>query len=421
MRTATHRTGMHYAWLILATGTLVVFGSLGLARFAYSPILPHMQRGLNLSDAQIGVLAAGNNIGYLVLAVIGGMLAARYGPRVVITVSLILAGVTMILTGLAGDFTLALLWRTLSGLGSGGSNVPVMALMVAWFAPHRRGLAMGIAVTGSSLGLILTGYFVPPILTGPADGWRTAWLILGGIVLLLALLAWIALRDRPESIGLLPLGGSSSRPVEPRASTLDWGRVYRLRGVWHLGLIYIAFGFSYVIYTTFFNTFLVTEAGLSDHTAGQLWSLVGWLSLLCGVIWGAVSDRWGRHIGLIAVFCGHAVSFVLFALGSGMPAYVASAILFGVTAWSIPAIMGAAVGDAVGPRLAPAGLGLLTLLFGIGQAVGPFVAGLLSEKLGSFAPSFLLAAGVALLGAVGSIFLQPTRMQMPDGRMPDRA
>lgn len=414
MHALARRTGVHYAWLILATGTLVVFGSLGLARFAYSPILPHMQQGLDLNDAQMGALAAGNNIGYLVLAVIGGLLAARHGPRVVVTISLIIAGATMIMTGLAGGFGSALLWRTLSGLGSGGSNVPIMALMVAWFAAHRRGLAMGIAVTGSSLGLILTGYFVPPILTGLPDGWRSAWLILGSIVLLLALLGWIALRDRPEEHGLEPVGGAGAQPSAPRMSSLDWGRVYRLRGVWHLGFIYIAFGFSYVIYTTFFNTFLVTEIGLSDHTAGQLWSLVGWLSLLCGVIWGAVSDRWGRHIALIAVFCGHAISFALFALGSGMPAYAGSAVLFGVTAWSVPAIMGAAIGDAVGPRLAPAGLGLLTLLFGIGQAAGPFAAGLLAEQVGSFVPAILLAAGVALLGAVGSSLLTTAPAAVPE-------
>jgi MFS family permease len=150
-----------------------------------------MQDGLGLSTDQAGALATGNNIGYLLLAVVGGVLAARFGPRVVISLSMLLVGVTMLLTGVAQSFWPAFLWRFMSGLGSGGSNVPVMALMAAWFASRRRGLAMGVAVAGSSMGLIVTGYVVPPLLTSSADGWRTAWLVLGGIVLLMALLSWV--------------------------------------------------------------------------------------------------------------------------------------------------------------------------------------------------------------------------------------
>jgi sugar phosphate permease len=406
METTAGRGNVHYAWLVLAVGTLVVFGSLGLGRFAFTPILPDMQDGLGLSTDQAGALATGNNIGYLLLAVVGGVLAARFGPRVVISLSMLLVGVTMLLTGVAQSFWPAFLWRFMSGLGSGGSNVPVMALMAAWFASRRRGLAMGVAVAGSSMGLIVTGYVVPPLLTSSADGWRTAWLVLGGIVLLMALLSWVVLRDRPKERGLEPLGGTETPPSEQRASALDWRAVYRLRVVWHLAAVYIAFGFSYAIYTTFFSSYLVNEAQLSDHTAGQLWSMVGFLSLLCGVIWGAVSDRWGRNVGLTGVFLGHASSYALFAVVDGIPGYVISGILFGLTAWSVPAIVSAALGDQLGSRLAPAALGFVTLFFGIGQAAGPYIAGVFAESLESFAPTFLLASGVALLGALASALLR---------------
>jgi len=68
--------------------------------------------------------------------------------------------------------------------------------------------------------------------------------------------------------------------------------------------------------------------------------------------------------------------------------------------------MAAACGDVLGPRLAPAALGLITLLFGIGQAVAPSVAGAMADASGSFVTALLLAAGVALLGAVGAFFLR---------------
>jgi MFS family permease len=146
---------------------------------------------------------------------------------------------------------------------------------------------------------------------------------------------------------------------------------------------------------------------LSGQISGQLWLLVGWLSLTCGFTWSAVSDRWGRKAGLALVYTVHAGSIVLFAVAGGAASYIVSSVLFGLSAWSIPAIMAAACGNQVGPRLAPAALSFLTLFFGIGQAVGPHVAGLLADRLGTFVPGLLIAAGAALLGALGALLLPP--------------
>ena len=86
----------HYAWIVLAMGTLVVFGSLGLARFGYSVVLPAMQESLGLDNTQAGLLATANLAGYLALSAIGGALASRYGPRAVISLGLLVAALGMI-------------------------------------------------------------------------------------------------------------------------------------------------------------------------------------------------------------------------------------------------------------------------------------------------------------------------------------
>ena len=75
-------------------------------------------------------------------------------------------------------------------------------------------------------------------------------------------------------------------------------------------------------------------------------------------------------------------------------------------AWSIPTIMAAAAGDFVGPRLAPAGLGFITLFFGIGQAVAPAFGGYLADLSGSFTLRFLVAGGISFAGMVASLFLK---------------
>ena len=83
-----------------------------------------------------------------------------------------------------------------------------------------------------------------------------------------------------------------------------------------------------------------------------------------------------------------------------------SAVIFGLTAWSIPTIMAAATGDYVGSKLAPAGLGFITLFFGIGQALGPAVGGHLADITHSFLVPFLLASGVSLAGTFFSFYLK---------------
>lgn len=419
---ASRSSRLHYGWVVLAIGTLVVFGSLGLARFGYSMVLPSMQAGLGIDNTQAGALATANLVGYLILAVVGGAAAARFQPRLVIAAGLAVAGVGMVLTGIASGFETAAVWRVVTGLGSGASNVPVMALLAAWFATKRRGLASGVAVAGSSIALIFVGALVPRLLDHYGeDGWRTCWFVFGGVTLLLALGAFLLLRNRPADLGLRPVSGEHEPPVElPHRETPGWSRVYRSIHVWHLGLVYVAFGFSYIIYMTFFTKHLIAEGGYTDDGAGSLFMMMGWVSLICGVLWGTVSDIIGRKRALIIVYLIHTASFSLFALWSEPAGFTLSAILFGLSAWSIPAIMAATCGDLLGPRLAPAALGLITLLFGIGQAVAPSIAGAMADATGGFFAAFLLAAGVAFMGAVGAFMLRPASTQLAnsDGNIP---
>ncbi len=78
--------GLHYGWIIAVMSVVTVIGALGFARFGYTMILPSMKEGLRLSDAQAGDLATGNMIGYLALAITCGFLASRFGPRIIISI-----------------------------------------------------------------------------------------------------------------------------------------------------------------------------------------------------------------------------------------------------------------------------------------------------------------------------------------------
>ncbi len=406
-------SALHYGWVILVLATLVAFGALGLARFGYSIILPAMQVDLEMDNTQAGALAAVHVVGYLVASLIGGVLAARFGPRRVIAMGLGLAGFSMVLTGLADGFTAVGFWRGLAGVGSGMANIPIYGVVSAWFSTKRRGMATGIAVSGSSIALIALGPLVPYLLDDfGRSGWRVCWYLFGAFTLLLAVAGAFLLRNSPAEKGLKPIAADSNGRVEVEGfsgSSLDWWQIYRSTTAWHLGAVYIAFGFSYIIFVTFFFKMLVTEGGYTTIGAGRLFMLMGWCSLLCGLIWGSLSDVIGRRYALLSVYVVQGVAYALVSLWPTSPIYIVSSVMFGITAWSIPGIMAAACGDIFGYRLAPAALGFITVFFGVGQAISPGVAGAMADAAGSFSSAFLLAAVVAIAGALGALSLPDDR------------
>ena len=403
---------IHYGWIVIFMGLVTTVAAHGFGRMAYTILLPAMKEGLHFDYTQLGLLGTGNFIGYLSMAIIGGFLAARFGPRTVITIALVLMGVTMILTGLAKSFGFAFSMRLLTGLGNGAAFVPAMALGSAWFAVNKRGFATGIVSGGIGLGTFLSGIIVPFILTSYGeDGWRYSWYILGTCVLVVAGLVFLFLRNHPEDKGLLPVGQEEKGDIQNssannKVSSLDWRKVYRMKALWYLGVVYFFYGLSYIIYIVFFAAYLVKEMGYTAAWAGGLWATVGGLSIFCGVIWGSISDRIGRGKGAALAYLVLGLSYIVYAVFKSEAGFYLSAVLFGLTAWSIPTIMAAAAGDLVGPRLAPAGLGFITLFFGIGQSIGPALGGYLADISNSFTLPFLIAGGISFVGMIFSFYLK---------------
>ena len=408
---------LHYGWVVIFMGLLTTIAAHGFGRMSYTIILPAMKDGLEFNYYQLGLLGTGNFIGYLTMAIIGGFLAAHFGTRVVIMAALVLMGITMILTGLAQSFGFAFAMRLLTGLGNGASFVPAMALGSAWFTMKKRGFATGIVSAGIGTGTLISGLVVPPILSAfGANGWQFSWYILGGAVLLISGIVYRFVRSNPQEMGLEQVGSEKSAtqgrdaPVAEKGSAPKWTEtvksVIKMGSVWYLGAVYFFYGLSYIIYMVFFAAYLVKEMGLSQEWAGGLWALVGGLSIFCGVIWGKISDLLGRSRGAALAYLVLGLSYILYALIRVPIGFYLSAILFGLTAWSIPTIMAAAAGDFVGPRLAPAGLGFITLFFGIGQAFGPALGGYLADVSGSFTLPFLIAGGISLFGMVLSFYLK---------------
>lgn len=394
---------LHYGWVVVLVGTLTIFACLGLARFAFGVLLPSMSNALGMSYDEMGLLGTGNFAGYLVAVGMAPFLLRRFSPRQLIASGLLLISFCMFGIAVGDSYRLILLLYTCVGVGSGIANIPVMVLVSYWFRREKRGQAAGLIVVGSGFAIIFSGFIIPALNESLGlNGWRVGWALLAAIVLLVAMVAALLIRNDPAEKGLEPVGHTQELEYDPSASR---GQFSPLRILTHLGILYFIFGATYVIFGTFIVTTMVEEYAFAEAAAGQFWSWVGFFSLFSGTLFGLLSDKLGRKGGLMIVFGVQTLAYLLAGSRLGTVALFASVVLYGVAVFAIPAIMAAAVGDYLGKARAAAAFSIITFCFAIGQTLGPAVAGMVAEATGTFTGSYLASAALTGFAVVWTRFL----------------
>lgn len=401
----------YYPWLVVACGTLSIFSALGLGRFALGMLLPSMGIALKLTPSQMGLISTSNFTGYLLAVVLCLFMGRATDYRRLIGFALFIVGLSMcFMSGATGFFHAAILYF-ITGVGSGLANIPTMALVSNWFRQSLRGRAAGFIVVGSGFAIMLSGALVPALNSAyHATGWRISWGVLGAMVLVGALLCYAIIRNRPEDMGLSPLGvdppGSSRSGLPSTHDVVGFSGGVPLRTIVHLSAIYFCFGASYTIYVTFFVVSVTGERGLSEVVAGGLWGVIGLLSLLSGPIPGFVADKLGRKAALVMVYGMQSLSYALAAVQvDSLFLPWASVVFFGLAAWGIPGVMTALVADVAGPIYTARIFAIVTVVLGVGQVLGPAVAGEISDWTQGFSPAFYLASIIAATGGLLSAML----------------
>ncbi len=371
----------------LIVGLLGIFVGLGLARFAYTVILEPMREGLSLNYTEMGAIASANFFGYVIFSPFVGYLASRFGSKVVVVTSLALVTLTLALTSLSTGFLDASAYRFLTGIGSAGVNVGLVGLAAKWFEVEKRGFALGVINSGSSVGIIFAGATIPLVVL--SYGWRAGWIFLAAIGLVVTVIS-LWLREVPSDF--------------TPETKIPISEVYRSKKLLNLGLAYVFFGASYIVFVTFYTSHLI-KIGVEYEVASWMWSLVGFLSILSAVLWGRISDAIGRKKSLVAVYFIMGLAFALFGLSTNFYSALLSTFLAGMSMLAIPPLVQAYCGDIAGKSSASAAIGFVTLFFGIGQMVGPSIAGILADVTLSFRTPLVLAG---IMGIVGSVIVRRT-------------
>ncbi len=384
-------------------------------RLGYGVILPAMIGDLGLGRTGAGTIYNAYLFVYIGVAPLAGWFTDRIGARRVIAGGLLVLGTGALLLGRAHSLAAASFAFGLAGLGAAGLWVPVITLVQRWFAPERRGLALGLLSTGYGLGFAASG-MVFPLLVEQAS-WRAAWTLLGAAALLLAPPNALLLRSDPAACGRRPWGegaGSTAVGAAPAGERMGFAALLRLAVFWRIGASYALLSFGLYGMTTFLVDYAAQRPGVTLERAGLLatvhglFQVVGVLGLL------PASDRFGRRDTILA--SNLAVALVLGRLAAGSPSWAELAALTALFAACYGAtfpIYGACAGDYF-PRGAMGTVaGLWTPFYGAGAILTHWVTGMLRDATGSYGLAFGL--GSACAAAAACLMLRVPRRPLSSG------
>lgn len=195
---------------MLMAGLCASLVGIGLARFAYTPLLPAIINAQWFSASTAAYLGAANLAGYLAGALLGVGIARLTGTRAALRLMMVLATLAFFACALPVSFIWFFLWRFVSGVSGGALMVLAATSILPFVLPSRRGLASGVIFTGVGLGVAASGTLVPMLLQ---LGLTQTWLGLGGLSLLLTLLAWTSWPPTSPATTVPPASTTSTAPA----------------------------------------------------------------------------------------------------------------------------------------------------------------------------------------------------------------
>ena len=370
-------------YFVLLAGFFSQLLCLGVARFAYTPLLPLMQQDNVLNDASGGYLAAVNYLGYMAGALLAASLNSLQLKDRLYRLGLVLAVLSTAGMVVTENLYLWALWRFIAGLSSAGSMLIASGLILHWLLSQKQRAELGIHFAGLGFGIALSALAVE-LMLGLGFNWRSQWLYLTLAAAALALPAW---RWLPRPV--LPVGPAASKQGQVAVSR---------RFLWLMLACYFCAGYGYVINATFIVTIVERMPGLSG--SGNLSFIVLGLAATPAVLlWDLIARKSGYLKAIMLALVLQAVSIVLPLWFSAIAVVLLSAALFGATFVGVVSLVLTMAGRLYPSKPAKL-MGKMTLAYGSAQVLAPALTGYLAQLSGTYTIGLYLAAGFVTLGAV---------------------
>jgi len=369
----------HYRYAL--GGLIGMAAAMGIGRFVYTPILPGMMDELGLTASDAGLIASANYLGYLIGAVLGAGGWAHGSERRLMLASVGASAMLCLAMGLTDNFWAFVVIRFAAGLASAFMLVFLATIVFSHLAlagrmdlqaMHFSGVGVGIATSA-----LMTGALV--LVHQP---WSAGWIWAGVLSAVAFVAVFVLVREGPALTG--EPGREPPLPDDPALRRI----------IWSYGL----FGFGYIVTATFLIA--IVRAGEGGRLFEQaVWLVTGLAIPPANFLWQRLARSWGLA-NVVAVGCvTEAVGVMASVAVGGYAGPILAALLLGGTFVAITAL-GLQMGRALAGQSPRRALALMTAAFGVGQIVGPLVAGWLADATGSYFSGSAIAALCLVASAI---------------------
>ncbi|MEO6676110.1 MAG: YbfB/YjiJ family MFS transporter [Pseudomonas sp.] len=299
-------------WLPIFAGLCASLVSIGLARFAYTPLIPSLIQAQWFSASDVVYLGAANLVGYLIGALIGHPLARRLSNRTALRLMMLAVTLSFFACGFPLSVSWFFGWRLLSGVAGGA----IMVLVAATVLPHvpvsRRGLASGAIFLGIGLGIAGSGTIVPPLLS---LGLQNTWFGLGVLALVLTAASWFGWPSSTPQHAALVDSDSTTAPTPPALYLLFAQYAFMAAGL--------------VPAMVFLVDFVARGLGAGAHVGALIWVMYGLGAIIGPVSYGFLADKLGARLSIRIVLVVQAITLGLLAISGSFLALALLAVILG--------------------------------------------------------------------------------------------
>ena len=385
---------LYYGWIVVISMFLITTVLYGIIS-SYGFFFKSIEIEFELTRTATSAVSSANRIlgGFIALGV--GYALDKFGPRKVIFLMGLFTGISLILTGYAqSSWQLFITYSLLLSLGIGATFVVATTVVTRWF-DRKRGLALGISGASSGLGMVLIAPLATLLIVN--TDWRTAYIVIGLISLVVILPLSSLIKGEPGDVGSLLDGEKKGSTIKQRnerytrLNPIPLYKVFRSRSSWVSFLIWIFHGSS--IFFVFTHLVLhILDRGFSSGEAASVVSTMGVAIIAGRILLGLASDRLGRKkVAASAAFLQVlAMLWMIWSQELGM--FYAFAIVYGFAYSGFTSSMAALISDVFGLSRIGTVFGILEVSFGVGSALGPIIGGLVFDIAGSYHMAFMIMA-----------------------------
>jgi ACS family hexuronate transporter-like MFS transporter len=380
-------------------------------RSALSVAAPFIQKSFHLDAAQLGMILSSFFIGYAIFNFIGGYASDYFGPKKVLGTSMTVWSIFAGLTAATFNFLSLFIVRVLFGMGEGPLSSSQSKMINNWFGKKERARALAIAMSGTSLGGAISGPVVGIIALN--WGWKISFIVITLIGLIWTLF-WVKfVKDSPEDLVQENKEEKDEKVIFDRKNHVPLSFYLKQPTVLFTALAFFSYNYILFFFLTWFPSYLTSVRHL-DIKQMSFATMIPWTVGFVGfTLGGFVIDfiykktgkaMFSRKVVLVTCLLGSAVSIGLAGLVNttvGAVTLMASAVFFlymtAITYWAI-------IQDTVQKERVGGVSGFMHFLANTSGIIGPTVTGFIVQSTGKFTSAFLLAGGLAVLGALSVAF-----------------